>query len=157
MSKMQKTQAIVPEEIHLLKIHVFKSNLETSEAFLNNPTEIEGFTMGFFHEKAHNLEENRVRIRLHVTLDGVNEKEENMGLKGEYGIEFHYMVENMKNFIQNDGDSTQISLELGATLIGMSFSTARGIILERTQGTFFNGVILPIIDVTKVLTNEQHI
>lgn len=31
---------------------------------------------------------------------------------------------------------------MGATLLGIAFSTARGIIFERTRGTFFDGVNL---------------
>lgn len=40
---------------------------------------------------------------------------------------------------------------LGTTLMGIVYSTARGIILERTQGTFFNGVILPVINPNKLI------
>lgn len=45
----------------------------------------------------------------------------------------------------------QIDAALGATLLGTAYSTARGIIFERTRGTYFDGVILPVIDPFKVL------
>ena len=38
-----------------------------------------------------------------------------------------------------------------AVLLGIAFSAARGIIFERTLGTFFDGVILPVVDPFKVL------
>lgn len=43
---------------------------------------------------------------------------------------------------------------MGATLLGIAFSTARGIIFERTRGTFFDGVILPVVDPFKVLEEK---
>jgi len=36
------------------------------------------------------------------------------------------------------------------TLLSIAYSTSRGIVLSRTQGTLLNGVILPVID-TRVL------
>jgi hypothetical protein len=38
--------------------------------------------------------------------------------------------------------------------MGIAFSTARGIVFDRTQGTFFGGVILPVIDPKKLIVEE---
>ncbi|GAH33667.1 unnamed protein product [marine sediment metagenome] len=84
-----------------------------------------------------------------------NDKE--LGLNGEYGIEFLFEIDNFEEFIEkndeekhtdgtNDQEDSMVSGVLGGTLMGIVYSTARGMILERTQGTYFKGVILPVIN-----------
>jgi len=44
--------------------------------------------------------------------------------------------------------------DLLTELVGMTYSTARGIIFAKTQGSFLNKFILPVID-TKVLVKSM--
>ena len=99
-----------------------------------------------------------MRFRLFIRLDGQNEKEEVMDLRGEYHIEFVYQVENLDEFMEENEAETEgfvVSDELGATIAGISYSTARGIILDRTHATYFNGVILPVLNPRDLLANES--
>jgi len=52
-------------------------------------------------------------------------------------------LDDFKQGVQNG--NPVIDGQLVATVMGILYSTARGIILERTRGTFFDGVILPVI------------
>lgn len=146
---------IKTDKIHLFSINVFKSNLNTTDEYLDSPAEPEDIKVGYSQESGFNLDDKVVRIRLDIQLEGFDEKENELGLKGEYGIEFFFRVDNFEEFLEDDeeelsenGDEDQklISAVLGGTLMGIIYSTARGIILERTQGTYFNGVILPVIN-----------
>ena len=155
MSK-QKVK-IIPEKIHLVSVNIIKANLEASDDFLDSPQKIGAFEFGIANEVAHNFEEGRARFRLYFTLDARDEEENPLGVKVEYGIEFHFLVENFQDFIHEvKKDSTQVDIALGATLFGMAYSTARGIIFERTRGTFFDGIILPVIDPFKFLLKEKE-
>ena len=63
----------------------------------------------------------------------------------------------MRDFIsyeENKEDYT-IDSQLGATIAGISYSTARGIVLERTNGTYFNGVILPVLNPRELLEEDS--
>ncbi len=155
---MSKKQAkIIPEKIHLLSVNIFKANLETSEDFLESPKKIHSVTFGIASDIAHNIEKGRSRFRLYFTMDAVGEEEELLGVQVDYGLEFHFYVENFKDFTQKaEGDEVAINAMLGATLLGMAYSTARGIIFERTRGTFFDGVILPVIDPYKELLRNNN-
>lgn len=139
------------DKIHLLAINVYKADINCEPEYMNQPIEPAEIKVGFSQESAFNFEENKIRIRLNVELIGIDDKAEDVGLSGEYGIEFHYHVGNFDDFIEEDNGKKHISGILGGTLIGLSFSTARGIILDRTQGTFFNGAILPVIDPNSLL------
>jgi len=155
MSK--KKPVIIPEKIHLVTVNIFKANLETSDDFLEKPKKVEAFNFGIAHELAHNLDDNRIRFRLFFTLDAHDSEKKKLGIKVEYSIEFHFIVENFKDFLrEKEKGKTQINASLGATLLGMAFSTARGIIYERTRGTFFDGVLLPIVDPYKLLVKSEE-
>lgn len=148
---------IIPEKIHLVSANIFKANLDTSEAFLEKPRKALAFKFGIGKEVAHDIGKGMARYRLFFTLNAQDEEEKPIGLKVEYGIEFHFHVENFKDFVkEGPGGEVQIDVALGATLLGTAYSTARGIIFERTRGTYFDGVILPVIDPFKVLLEKQE-
>lgn len=141
-----KQAKIIPEKIHLFSIKVFKSNLETSDTFLNSPQKVEGFEFALAKQLAHNFQANKIRFRLFFTLSAYNAQNKTLGLTAEYGIEFHFEVDNLNDFTIDANETSNLDTALGATLLGIAYSTSRGIVLERMQGTFFEGVILPVID-----------
>jgi hypothetical protein len=150
MSK--KKPRIIPEKIHLVSTQIFKANLDTAESFLEAPQKLSRFNFGVAKEIAYHLEQNMTRYRLYFTLEAHDDNDEPLGVTVEYGIEFHFKVENLNDFAKELPDgSMQLDAAMGATLLGIAFSTARGIIFERTRGTFFDGVILPVVDPFKVL------
>lgn len=150
MSK--KKPRIIPEKIHLVSTQIFKANLETADSFLEAPQKLSRFNFGIAKEMAFDLERTMARFRLYFTLEAQDDNDEPLGVKVEYGIEFHFKVENLSDFTREDGEGAlQLDAAMGATLLGIAFSTARGIIFERTRGTFFDGVILPVVDPFKVL------
>lgn len=156
---MSKKKPIInPERIHVITINIIKAHLDTSETFLENPRKIEAFEFAVAKEIAHNFQEGRSRYRLFFTLNALDPKETPLGVEIEYGIEFHFYVENFKDFIrQSEEGVVQIDAALGATLLGMAYSTARGIVFERTRGTFFEGVILPVIDPFELLLEKKKL
>lgn len=103
---------------------------------------------------AQDLDSGQFRYRLFFQFQAQNEEGTNLGLNLDYGIEFHFQVENVHDFLKEDEDSIQMDATLGATLMGMAYSTARGIIFERTRGTFFDGVIIPVVDPYQALLEE---
>lgn len=157
----EETRKIIPEKIHINSIKVFRSNLETSADFMEKPEKVTKFDFGFNHEIAHNIEEKRTRLRLFFNLNGIaGDMEPVDGMEAdiiaEYGIEFHFHVENFHDFFQKNGDEVLIDSFFAGTLMGIAYSTSRGIILERMQGTFFEGVILPVINPIKSVIEAEE-
>lgn len=149
---------IVPEKIHLVSVNIIKAQLETTDDFLEKPVRANLHNFGMSHSIANNIEEKRSRFRLFFSLQAKAESGEALGLKTEYGIEFHFFIENFDDFIRtSESTSPQMDINLGATLLGIAYSSARGIIFERTRGTFFNGVILPVIDPFKALLEQGQL
>lgn len=138
--------SIKPELIHLHSLKVYKTLVNASENYIDNPVEIKNISVQYAQNSAFNFEEKAIRIRLEILMLAVDGEDKEIGLNAEYGIEFHFVVENLDEFVEVEGDKKSISGMLGGTLMGIAYSTARGIVFDRTQGTHFKGVILPVID-----------
>lgn len=137
---------IKPELISILSIKVYKAIQTTSDDYLNNPVKPAGIELKIGQHTALNVEKKNIRIRLNVQLEATDDEKKPIGLSGEYGIEFQVHVDNLDEFVVRKDEKNLIDRKLGGVLNGIIFSTARGIIYERTSSTLFNGVLLPVID-----------
>ncbi len=162
MSK-RKRPTIDPNKIHLFSINVFQGSLETAPELLEKPVlDVDApanFNMGVEREIAHNLEAGLTRIRLFFKLVALEkDTQEEIGLEAEYGIEFHFHMDNFSDFVQYDKEENpMIDQHLAATMIGIAYSTSRGIILERLQGTLFRSVLLPVVSPYKILEQSPRV
>lgn len=147
---------IKPELIHLRKVNVLSEKLELGPQFREQPGKVETVRFGFGMELANILEQGLTRIRLLISLDGMDQSESVVMVSAAYELEFHFQVENFSEFLkmENDGPPLIDSL-LGATLVGIAFSTARGIVYERTKRFFPHDALLPVIDPHRFLMETQ--
>ena len=151
-----KKAAIQSELIHLLRIHILSAEFRTSNTFRELPQRPAEVRFGFSRSLANNLEQGRTRIRLTLVLEGLDDQAKELGLHATYELEFHFKVDNFQDFVQaGQAEEQRIDARLGATLLGIAFSTARGLIYERTRGTFFDGAVLPVIDPYAFLLSED--
>lgn len=149
-------QRVDPEKIHLNGVRILRARFEVNDEALDDIPEVARFQTGLKSESAFNLEEGFHRFKLFVKIQGLDENEKPVGVNGEYHIDFYYTVDNLKDFITYEKGDEDFSVgdDLGATIAGISYSTARGIILNRTYSTDFNGILLPIINPHKLLGED---
>jgi hypothetical protein len=114
------------------------------------------FDFGFEKEVVHHSEAEQIRFRLVFPLSALDEQGGKLGINVEYGLEFHFRIENFSDFMKGDeyGD-IHLDVAMVATVLGMAYSIARGIIFERTRSTFFDGIIIPVIDSYEILLEGQ--
>ncbi|QXP69198.1 hypothetical protein H0I29_11200 [Polaribacter sp. R2A056_3_33] len=137
--------SIIPEKIKLFQIDVVNT-------YINDDTINENLNLGFSvaHNTKHNLKDERVKIELFVNLIS----NEDIGVK--FHIDFHYAVEDLKEqYNLNENNTPMFSGQFIATLLGISFSTARGLIFQQLQETKFKGMILPIVSPMKMLASRN--
>jgi len=142
---------IKPELISLFQIRIYKLAISTLPEILENPAKPANFKVSYSQNSAFNFDLKNIRIRLEILLDGLDDKDQSLGIHGDFGIEFHFHIENLENFLEESDGIKKVSSILGSTLVSIAFSTARGIILERSQNTILNGIILPIIDPNQLI------
>lgn len=155
MIKTPEQKLVIPEVIHFRSIQIIEFQIHVSDTFRQHPVKPDRNTFSIAKSIDHIPGENKARYRLFFMIDALDSNNEPLGLDAMIGIEFHMEIENLSsNILEKNGQLT-INTNLAATILGMSYSTSRGIILEKTQNTFFGGIILPCIDPYKVLLEKD--
>lgn len=142
---------IIPEKIHLTNIKWIKENTVVLENKLpQNPT----YDFTIAQNMMHNLEKQLVKIRLFVDMDGrINEKSINQG--GNYEIDFFFQIDDLNNHYQLIEDKPVFNGVFVGTLLGISFSTLRGILFAKWQDTVLESVIIPVISIPSLLNSKR--
>lgn len=142
---------IIPEKIHLTNIKWIKENTVVLEDKLpQNPT----YNFTIAQNMMHNLEKQLVKIRLFVDIDGrINEKSINQG--GNYEIDFFFQIDDLNNHFQLIEDKPVFNGVFVGTLLGISYSTLRGMLFTLWKDTVLESVILPVISIPKLLNSNR--
>lgn len=151
---MDKIPQIVPEKYHILSIKLTRCILGCLPDFQNNPKIVTKTKFGFGTEVGFDIKEKRMRVRLNILIIGITDDDIELGVKAEYGFEYFLLIDNLEDYIHSKEDSTlELTIDeyFGTTIMGFVYSTTRGILFERLKNTFFEGIILPVIDPSELL------
>ena len=138
---------IIPDKMKLFHIDVVSKDINDKAIDENLNLE---FTVA--HNTKHNLKDERVKIELFINLLSHQE----IGVK--FHIDFHYNITDLENHYElNENGIPLFSGQFIATLLGISFSTARGLIFQQLQETNFKGMILPVVSPLKMLASQKKV
>ncbi len=93
--------------------------------------------------------EKKVRLIFNCDIKTFSNTKEKIDIKGRFEISFFFDVDNLDK-LTIPGDEIVVDSSLMESLANITYSTARGIIYTRCQGTILKSLILPIIS-TKIL------
>jgi len=138
-----KDVKIIPENINLFYVKV-------NECIINDSLKAEklNFNINVAHNIQNNLKEEKIRIEL--ILDIKNSTKNNI-FSANFNIDFQFKIQNLIDYYENDDKGPVFNGLFISTLMGISFSTARGIIFERLSKTNIRNVILPVVSPSKLL------
>ena len=130
---------------------------------INNPNNIlvtgknlESFDFSIDTKNAINLSSLYVKISPKIRIDvilKISHKSNN--IFGKFDFDFLFLVEDLNKFIIKKKNKVLMKESLAANLIGISYSTARGIIISKSIGTCIENAILPIIYPHDLLKRER--
>lgn len=105
----------------------------------------------FSYELGHVLvpEKQMVGIELRLSFEGVDENRELNGVRGHFWLRFSFEVLNLTELL-GDAEPPVLPPALGLTLLGIAYSTARGLVMAKIAATVLQGVTLPIVDVREL-------
>lgn len=151
---MIKDRKIEPSKIQILSIKTLKGNIHAGTGLDIHAVGRHKFD--FELGVGFNSEEKIIGLELTVNIQAVSKTDESLDLTASYTHEIIFQIDNFDDFINKEGNQQEIKIDriMAGTLAGIAYSTVRGIILTRTQGTSLNAVVLPIID-PKTLLSEH--
>ena len=146
---MTEISLLKPDKIHIVSFKITKGQIESPFGF--DQEKIEDFSFEISFDMAFNLEEKLVKADFNVeikTKSGQGQDEEASGL---FSFVFIYEIENINELTIEKQDKIEIRGGLGNALASITYSTSRGILMTRFQGTELENFILPVIDPNSLL------
>lgn len=132
----KKVAPIVVQDIHLLRVEVVQQKLDVI-AFKKQKQH--HLLVG--HKLAHNLKDERIKLELVFSFE--NGKKEALLF---FQIDFYFHVDHLSSFYHLKEENHPVfSGHFIASILGISFSTARGIVLEKLNNAGIPNIILPVI------------
>lgn len=133
-----------PEKLNIVSFRIIKGEIAAPIDF--NVDVIENYKTNMAFDVSFNVEEKIAQAEMSFDIETTSSLEQEEG-SCKFNFVFVFYVENMDSLVsivKNEIKIEEISLLI--SLAAISFSTSRGILLTRLQGTVLRDYILPIID-----------
>jgi hypothetical protein len=137
--------AFSPEKTKFTAFHILRGHVESAFEFDANKVKGCEFNVEFSTEI--NFEQTGLKSNLSIFIKtesaGQNKKEST----AEFVFAFIFEIDNLESQITTtNGGDFEIDFLLSNAIASISYSTARGILMTRLQGTALRNFILPVID-----------
>jgi hypothetical protein len=138
------------EKISIIDFKLIRGQVENPEHF--DIDKVDGHDVDNSLELGFNFDEKLIKsdysIEIKTNSKGANKVE----ASGNFHFVFIFEVENLDLLVKiNDNNSIELDPMLGNAISSITYSTSRGILLTRLQGTALQNFVLPIIDPNKLL------
>jgi hypothetical protein len=134
------------------KIHMIEASCLSFSVNNNGVNEINAFSFKYHAQTKVDTEKKLIFIQLKIEISA--EVAESKTVFGNFDLGFTYKVENLEelNLIVEGQQSLDKILHM--SLLGISFSTARGIILTKSANTLLNNAYLPMVNPANLLDTK---
>lgn len=152
---MPVKQHFQPDKLSMVDYKLLKGQIDTPELF--NQENISGFFTDNSLQLGFNLQDKLAKAEISIQISSNSEKKNSKEATGNFELVYIFSVENLEELssYENGTDDLLIDPVLANTLASISYSTSRGILLTRLQGTVFESFILPVIDISVLLQTSN--
>ncbi|MBW4359915.1 hypothetical protein [Flavobacterium taihuense] len=139
-----------PEKIEIVDFKIIKGQINSPFDFENE--KVAGHTFNVDFELGFNLEDKLVRADFSVHVETKSEEDTIEEAVGNFSFVYVFYVDNIEELttLEKDG-AISIHPALGNALASITYSTSRGILMTRFQGTVLSDFILPVINPNDLL------
>lgn len=140
---MLKTKKIDADKIKITHLRTIRGNIESSAEF--DIALIKGHRFSFDLKTALKKDLKTIGLKLQVDIVAQDDNTIDLPARGSYTHEMIFQIDNLDEFVITQDGVDRIDLSMGSTLVSIIYSTVRGIIFSRTQGTSLDVVVLPVV------------
>ena len=145
-------KSIQPEKIIIREFRLIKGQIDSPYEFQIKNIDTFDFSVEF--NAGFNLEDNLIRADFVINLATIS-KEKADEATSSYHFVFIFHVENLNEHTTvADDKSVDWNPYLANAIASITYSTSRGILMSRFQGTVMEDFILPVVDPNSLLRQE---
>jgi hypothetical protein len=151
---MQDNEVFDPEKISLIDFKMIKGQVDTLENF--DISKVVGHKLDNSLQLGFNLKDKLAKadFTINLTTDSLGENEQEA--TGNFHLIFIYRIENLEELaIPEKNQRLKLNPGLANALSSVTYSTSRGILITRLQGTALQNFVLPVINPNKLLHNHK--
>lgn len=150
---MQDKNIFDPEKIALIEFKMIKGQVDTPENF--DISKVVGHQLGNSLQLGFNLDDKLAKADFTISVKTDSKGENEVEATGNFHLIFIYRIENLEE-LATPKKNKRLNLHPGLAnaLSSVTYSTSRGILLTRLQGTALQKFALPIIYPNKLLQNK---
>jgi hypothetical protein len=143
-----------PEKMSLIDFKMIKGQVEIPENF--DASKVAGHQLDNSLQLSFNLEGKMAKADFAVSVKTDSKGENDNEASGNFHLIFIYRIENMEELaILEKNKRLNLNPALANALSSVTYSTSRGILLIRLQGTALQNFVLPIINPNNLLRKVQ--
>lgn len=145
------------DKLHLKEFKIIRGQIESPYDFVATKSTYYQFEVGF--NLSFNFEEKLIKANLVVDITShMDNTPDALKANGLFEFCYIFFVENMEELAvkKDDNDLLDVAGILPNHIAAISFSTSRGVLLTRFQGTALANFILPIFDPNKLLVTMEE-
>lgn len=143
-----------PAKVTLREFKLVKGQIDTPEFFDHN--RVKGFGTSSKLKLGFNLKDNLARADFYIDVNSDSKGKNQEEATAHFHLVFIYHIEELDAWITPlKGKHIKAEAALGNALSAVTYSTSRGILLSRLQGTALQQFILPIINPNSLLQTEK--
>ncbi|HLW41077.1 MAG TPA: hypothetical protein VKY82_01765 [Flavobacterium sp.] len=138
-----------PEKIEIVDFKIIKGQINSPFDFEEEKIQGHNFNVNF--ELGFNIPDKLIKAGFSVNVETKSEKENTEEAIGAFSFIYVFHVDNIEELTKLEKNTVTISPALGNALAAITYSTTRGILMTRFQGTALSNFILPIINPNKLI------
>jgi hypothetical protein len=152
---MQDKNIFDPEKIALIDFKMIKGQVDTPENF--DIIKVVGHQLDNSLQLGFNLDDKLAKADFTVSVKTDSKGESETEATGNFHLIIIFRIENLEELAKPEKNK-RLNLHPGLAnaLSSVTYSTSRGILLTRLQGTALQNFVLPIINPNNLLHNKKN-
>lgn len=151
---MQDKNKFDPEKITLIDFKMIKGQVDTPENF--DISKAVGHQLENSLQLGFNLEDKLAKADFTINLRSDSKGGNKNEASGNFHLIFIYRIENLEELaVSEKNNKLNLDHRLANALSAVTYSTSRGILITRLQGTALQNFVLPIINPNNLLRNKE--
>jgi hypothetical protein len=139
--------------IHLLKVEITSFNVSDNSGKIRKE-DVKSFNFNFSFLIKITLEDDIAIFSSRIDFRFSNDKDIYLeGGSANLSARFDFKIKDLKNFVEENPENKVLNMKpnLAATVVGIMYSTLRGILIVKAQDTILEKITLPVLNPFQII------